>query len=80
MLSSWNKNIIIIIISRWSNGAVKRPLSTPQTYFDARERDYMYIVFQTGFDGWADFLRLVCFFLGFIYLPPSVNNNFISRG
>ena len=33
-----------------------------------------------GFDGWAIFLRLVCFFQGFIYLPPSVNNNFISRG
>ena len=30
------------------------------TYFDAREKDY--IVFQTGFDGWAIFLRLVCFF------------------
>ena len=48
------------------------------TYFDARESDY--IVFQTGFDGWAIFLRLVCFFPGFIYLPPSVNNNLISRG
>ena len=42
----------------------------PPTYFDARERDY--IVFQTGFDGWAIFLRLVCFFPGFIY-PPSPN-------
>ena len=28
-------------------------------YFDARERDY--IVFQTGFDGWVIFLRLVSF-------------------
>ena len=63
----------------WSNVTVKRPLSRPPTYFDARERDY--IVFQTGFDGWAIFLSLVCFFPGFIYPPPkSVNNNFISRG
>ena len=62
----------------WSNVAVKRPLSRPPTYFDARERDY--IVFQTGFDGWAIFLRLVCFFPCFVYLPPSINNNFISRG
>ena len=52
----------------WSNAAVKRPLSRPPTYFDARERGY--IVFQTGFDGWAIFLRLVCFFPGFIYPPP----------
>ena len=52
----------------WSNVAVKRPLSRPPTYFDARERDY--IVFQTGFDGWAIFLRLVSFFPGFIYSPP----------
>ena len=60
--------------------AVKCPLSRPPTYFDARERDY--IVFQTSCDGWAIFLRLVCFFPGFIYPPPpqSVNNNFISRG
>ena len=41
------------------------------------ERDY--IVFQTGFDGWAIILRLVCFFPGFIYLTPSVNNNLISK-
>ena len=41
----------------------------PPTYFDARERGY--IVFQTGFDGWAIFLRLVCFFPGFIYPPPQ---------
>ena len=57
----------------WSNVAVKRPLSRPPTYFDARERDY--IVFQTGFNGWAIFLRLDCFFSGFIYpspLPPNL--------
>ena len=53
----------------WSNVAVKRPLSRPPTYFDARERDY--IVFQTGSDGWAIFLRLVCFFPDFIY-PPNL--------
>ena len=76
MLSSWKKKILLYLW--WSNGAVKRPLSRPSTYFDVRERDY--IVFQTGFDGWAIFLRLVCFFPGLIYLPPSVNNNFISRG
>ena len=67
---------ILLLYLWWSNGAVKCPLSRPQTYFDARERDY--IVFQTGFDGWAIFLRLVCFFPGFIYLPPSVNNNIWS--
>ena len=40
-----------------------------------------YIVFQTGFDGWAIFLRLVCFFPGFIYHPPppSVNNNLFQE-
>ena len=54
----------------WSNAAVKLPLSRPPTYSDARARGY--IAFQTGLDGWAIFLRFVCFFLGFIYLPPSV--------
>ena len=44
-------------------------MSRPPTYFDARERDY--IVFQTGFDGRAIFLRLVCFFPGFIYPSPQ---------
>ena len=67
-----------VLKSMMKNVAVKRPLSRPLAYFDARERDY--IVFQTGFDGWAIFLRLVCFFPGFIYLPPSVDNDFISRG
>ena len=31
-----------------------------------------YIVFQTGFDGWAIFLRLVCFFPG-LFTPPPPN-------
>ena len=39
-----------------------------------------YIVFQTGFDGWAIFLRLVRFFPGFIYPPHlSVNNNLFQE-
>ena len=70
--------VLLLLYLWWSNGAVKRPLLRPPTYFDTRENDY--IVFQTGFNEWVIFLRFVCFFPGFIYLPPSVNKNFISRG
>ena len=48
-----------------SNVAVKRPLSSPPTYFDARERDY--IVFQTGPElflsvAWPTGVQLLVFF------------------
>ena len=40
---------ILLLYLWWNNGAVKRLLSRPPTYFDARERDY--IVFQRGLIG-----------------------------